>query len=642
MESLFESTTSWSGGAISCSGHLALYVEESTFVDTTADRGGAIDHRDGGIHIGFCCFDSTRAVGSGTAIQADGASAKSIASSTFVNCQGEEFFAEGTVWLLLDTSTIVETTNFSQCSLEARSGFVLYLEEMGLPSPWSFWSCTVLKCSGSSGLYNWGRFFAPVSFCNFYGQTDTDFDGVLCGTDYGMDVSFCIFRDNSREFGLRYSDPSQKFAVSNCVFSGSLPSSSIYASTTGNLLATVTASHQLDHLSSCYYRFGPPQSPPPSASPISTKMASATPVETATPLKTATPLATKTPTDSDGLGCRIFASLVTQTTLEATVCVEVVNSYFGSSSAPSGGALLCSGYLDLYVQLSTFVNTSASSSGGAIEHSGGFLEVFLCCFDSTVTTTWGYGTAISLRMSGARSIEISTFINCHAADQYADATVYIYMATSVAFASANFSECHMADGWAFALTCEYYDKPLWSFSSCTVFKCSGRCGIENYAYVVAPVSFCNFYNLSGTEQLGVFYASPYGLNISFCIFRETSRVFSMSYPDAIDPKFQIWYCVFSSSQLPTDLLYDATIGNRFGTVTSSFALDHVSSCYYPPQPSATPGRSRTSAQTAMLPPATPARTPPPTPTLPPETPAPTPPPTPTSSPILWQTAVAPL
>jgi hypothetical protein len=190
--------------------------------------------------------------------------------------------------------------------------------------------------------------------------------------------------------------------------------------------------------------------------------------------------------------CTIYDNIDSRTTFSGSTCIEVLNSLFSGTTGTAGGALTISqGDTALYVQVCTFFDTSATATsnayGGAIYHYGAVLEILFCCFDSTFATT--HGTAIAIRTTGntvgAKSVENSLFLNCQGGSGTTYGTVWFSTQTATEFDSANFTACTIPtsssaaySGFIFYATSGTVSVS-WSFSSCTVLKCSGRNGIYN-------------------------------------------------------------------------------------------------------------------------------------------------------------------
>jgi hypothetical protein len=139
--------------------------------------------------------------------------------------------------------------NFSDCRSSASSWGVVLLGQDGF---WTFSEGTVVGCSGSSGLRESLPTRQRVDSCNFYNNSFNDDSGLLCASDYGFDVSWCIFSGNTREFYLFSKSGSDGFSVTNCVFSGFLPDGNIYQETPDNEIFTVTASFSFTYFGTEY------------------------------------------------------------------------------------------------------------------------------------------------------------------------------------------------------------------------------------------------------------------------------------------------------------------------------------------------------------------------------------------------------
>jgi hypothetical protein len=69
---------------------------------------------------------------------------------------------------------------------------------------------------------------ASFDYCNFYANNLVD--GVLVSVGYGMAVDNCIFRDNIKDIAMTEQRSTNKFNITNCVFSGLFPSESLWFS----------------------------------------------------------------------------------------------------------------------------------------------------------------------------------------------------------------------------------------------------------------------------------------------------------------------------------------------------------------------------------------------------------------------------
>jgi hypothetical protein len=82
-----------------------------------------------------------------------------------------------------------------------------------------------------------------VELSNFYNNSCSSY-GLLAAYKGEFKVNHCIFSGNTEEFGLSGNSQSgtSRFIVTNCVFSGKLPSGTIYKSTVNNTVNMQTAS----------------------------------------------------------------------------------------------------------------------------------------------------------------------------------------------------------------------------------------------------------------------------------------------------------------------------------------------------------------------------------------------------------------
>jgi hypothetical protein len=91
-------------------------------------------------------------------------------------------------------------------------------------------------------------------------------------------------------------------------------------------------------------------------------------------------------------------------------------------------------------------------------------------------------------------------------------------------------------------------------------QCAGTAGTAEY---------CNFYD--NTVGRAIAYGWYYAFAVRFCVFHGDARGFYLE-ADSVTI-FQIFGCVFSVAEFPTDALFRVdSAGNRFGMATSSLGL----------------------------------------------------------------------
>jgi hypothetical protein len=257
VDCFFEETNYIGGGAIRLTSVVNLYVTSSSFVGCYAPwsvawfgysaYGGAICHDGNSAEILRCCFRQCRSADYGNAIAFNPHAACRVTDCIFFKCKDHDDTSEGGIYNAATQAVSMARLNFSECILSSRDGSclgaVLYWDEDA--GSWTFSECTVVRCSGGSGLDHWALAVPIVELTNFYNNSCSSSDAILSGYEVGFTVDRCIFSGNTagRELHVFYADSTaNKFSVTNCVFSGSLPGGSNYKKTVNNTVGMQTAS----------------------------------------------------------------------------------------------------------------------------------------------------------------------------------------------------------------------------------------------------------------------------------------------------------------------------------------------------------------------------------------------------------------
>jgi hypothetical protein len=235
-----------------------------------------------------CCFREDESGRYGNAIYFECKGDSQMWDCSFLKCKELEAKAWGGIYRDSNAQFVLGQLNFSDCAASAASvGVVLFSGG----SAWGLIDCTVVRCSGFSGLDDSGSDCPAVQWSNFYNNSFVDEGGCLfSGFIYGFEVNQCIFSGNTIEFRLAPDASAwDGFSVTNCVFSGPLPSGDIYRAVSGNQFETVTASFSLTYFATEYCP-NPPLDRTPSESPDETP--SLTPAQSVAATPTDSPEAT--------------------------------------------------------------------------------------------------------------------------------------------------------------------------------------------------------------------------------------------------------------------------------------------------------------------------------------------------------------
>jgi hypothetical protein len=262
VDCLFQDQKAESGGALLVT-ISDLSIESTTFFRCRAARGGgAIHHYGWRAVIFWCCFREDESGYSGNAINFGSNGDSEVWDCSFVKCKELETTSWGGIYRESNADFFLTQLNVSNSESSPSSyGVVLFCGG----SPWHFLECTVVRCSGFSGLDDSGSGSPAVTSSNFYNNSLVDEGGGLFyGFIYGFDVDRCIFSGNTIEFWLAPDGSAwDGFSVTNCVFSGSLPSGDIYKAVSDNQFLTVTASFSFTYFATEFCPNPPLERTPP-------------------------------------------------------------------------------------------------------------------------------------------------------------------------------------------------------------------------------------------------------------------------------------------------------------------------------------------------------------------------------------------
>jgi hypothetical protein len=223
----------------------SMFIQCHAIAESGDAYGGAIFQAGRAFRAEQSCFHAVMSVGYGSAIysnQLDGTPSL-VAETTFMLCGGPDLNCEGTVFEEREVDFTYRRLNFSICrvSWEGHSGgavFTAFENDTSGAFTWSFSECNVCNCSGMTGIDSWTRFGQLLTFCNFF---DNHMSLILLRVGFaGMNLQNCIFMGNTKECDPSSGSP--RFMVTNCVFSGPLPSGDSDWLTSLNVFDSVTAS----------------------------------------------------------------------------------------------------------------------------------------------------------------------------------------------------------------------------------------------------------------------------------------------------------------------------------------------------------------------------------------------------------------
>jgi hypothetical protein len=235
------------GGAIYCSSQDQSSVTRSEFIACSAvgnsksqvAKGGAL-YFDGRIALDRCCATDCASDNFGsfayftTTVRCD------VNASSILSAKVPSTGSGGTFYLQQSTRSL-SSVNFTQCDV-AQAGAAFWCP-WGASPGFDAAFLTVVSSSGESAIESYCEEEQTVTQSNFYDNAAT----VLAEySALGMKVTSCIFRGNYAICFMNdaVTDVSQQFQFTDCVFSGSLPSSSngVTLIGTGNHGTMVTAS----------------------------------------------------------------------------------------------------------------------------------------------------------------------------------------------------------------------------------------------------------------------------------------------------------------------------------------------------------------------------------------------------------------
>jgi hypothetical protein len=304
VDCFFHETSSGVGGAIYVASAYILYATATTFLGCSAPRlplvpgfGGAICHNGISPEILRCCFREDTSSGYGNAISVSySPTISSVIDCSFLECKDDSGSSWGGIYTKAGGQMTLIGLNFSDCVLSNNTnafGAVLFADETA--GTWTFSASTVVRCGGGSALDNYAFSVPRVELSNCYNNTCSASYSVLLGRYGGFEIDRCIFRGNTRELHIESPSSSQpKFSVTNCVFSGSLPSGDIYQKAVNNSVEMETASFAYLYFStSACPNLWPAATPTKSPQATSEQTAEATPEPTLTATPEPTSITTR-------------------------------------------------------------------------------------------------------------------------------------------------------------------------------------------------------------------------------------------------------------------------------------------------------------------------------------------------------------
>jgi hypothetical protein len=235
----FQNLEATDGGAILVSVS-NVSVKFTTFFACRASlSGGALYHSGAIADLGACCFREDQSGSAGNAMSFDSGGDCQLTDCSVLACAELDEPSRGGISNEAPYDFFLTHLNFSDCgSSISNIGIIL----MSIDAPWTFSECTVVRCSGFSGLQDSSATSPIVTLSNFYNNSFEASGCLLAGVLHGFDVDRCIFIGNTVEFYKMFYGAVDGFSVTNCVFSGLLPSNNIYKATANNRFETTTAS----------------------------------------------------------------------------------------------------------------------------------------------------------------------------------------------------------------------------------------------------------------------------------------------------------------------------------------------------------------------------------------------------------------
>jgi hypothetical protein len=183
-----------------------------------------------------CGYQCTASKGQFSNIWGSGSTVRVISESDFLECAPLTATSASTGAFEADKSIPVTYQNLNFTNGKGSKGAAIASTSDSGTTTGLYVSIT--GCGGLSSVYNKASGTCSFTSCNFYGNSNSN--GVLYGSSYGMTVTECIFNGNPYSCGL--SGSSRKFQFLNCWFTDSIPTGTLVSGNSGNVLGT-TASH---------------------------------------------------------------------------------------------------------------------------------------------------------------------------------------------------------------------------------------------------------------------------------------------------------------------------------------------------------------------------------------------------------------
>jgi hypothetical protein len=570
-DSFFANTTGVEGGALLFFSTAPVSVSSTTFLGCIASAlfsafGGALDIQSPQIQVSTCCFRETGCDNWGTAVevwQLAADSRSSFSQANFVACFNTYPRASATINIDSTGVNVYQNLNFTQCRLSVLSdgGLGVVLRFSKTAGSLRVYECTVLSCSGVTGIHSFLPSHPQIQYCNFYLNTLTSGQvppAVLYGETSGMSVSNCIFYGNTAE--LRIEAPGNLsallFSVSGCVFSGDFPVRSIIAVDISNLARTHTNSIALPHFHTYYC---PTASPARSRTvfPTPTRAQTAiqpsmTPGPSSTPAMSRSPTesiaASETPTISQTWYCEIYTNAESQLMVSPVFCVSIASSLFVNMSSTIGGGILIEAASAVASIVDTTFHVCQAISGGAMAYGGGNLSISACCMSFTSSFIFGTSLYFIAGEGSARATE-STIVRCFGDDRDCAGTISQDGEFDSSWNSINFTSCSLLDtAGVFAragciLSCSSTTR-LWSFQYCSATSCSGISGIASACERMCDIDVCVFVNNRFPQSSALLVSSSSGVSVSGTIFKYNTPI--CRFEDSTTTQvFRFSECVFS-------------------------------------------------------------------------------------------------
>jgi hypothetical protein len=237
-----------------------VFVMYTTFFECWASTDGGGVYCSGELgDVRYCCFREDESGAHGNAIRFSCEYSGQANDCSFVNCKEYDSQSAGGIYGTSQSDVSLIRLNFSDCGSSASSPGVILFWTGG---PWFFARCTVLRCTGLSGLDDATSRAQHVEWSNFYNNSFAHDGCLLSALSYGFEVDGCIFSGNSVEFYMAYPSRSDGFSVMDCVFQDSLPPGNIYKATTDNQFETSPTSFSFTYFATEYCPNAPPERTP--------------------------------------------------------------------------------------------------------------------------------------------------------------------------------------------------------------------------------------------------------------------------------------------------------------------------------------------------------------------------------------------